>query len=163
MALAEVTVADAAAIAARDGVSMVNPAERLMFSEPAASDAVVAMPRRELKLPPNIGTGSPVLIGIIDVQGFDFTHRDFLTRRPANRVRASCASGTRAARCANPPKYKSESSGKLKFDYGSEIMRRNIDAALKQERDARAAGKPFIAPTSSNRNRRWFRARTERT
>src|SRR5262249_33646018 len=70
----------------------------------------------------------------------DFTHRDFLGPKGTRFVRIWDQGGT----LRPPPKYKSETTGKPKFDYGSEITSTQIDAALEQERAGRKAGKPFI-------------------
>jgi subtilisin family serine protease len=144
LALAEVSVSELSDIAARKGVTMVNPAERLTFSRPAPGTVTASAPKRTLELPSGVEAASPVLIGIIDVQGFDFTHPDFLrvdNQKIRSRfVRIWDQSGT----LRTPPKYKSPVSGKLRFDYGSEIMGRHIEAALVQEQAGRTAGKPYI-------------------
>jgi len=144
LALAEIAVAELDKIATREGVTMVNPAERLIFSEPAPSAALATEPRRALPLPQGTNP-SPVLVGIIDVQGFDFTHPDFLrvdNEKVTSRfVRIWDQGGT----LRKPPKYKS-STGEPKFDYGSEITGRHLDAALAQEQAGRKTGTTFIPP-----------------
>jgi subtilisin family serine protease len=144
LALAEVAVAELSKIAAREGVTMVNPAERLIFSEPTPGAAPATAPKRTLAMPRETANPSPVLVGIIDVQGFDFTHSDFVredNRKVRSRfVRIWDQSGT----LRKPPKYKSETTGELKFDYGSEITGSHIDAALAQEEAGRKAGTAFI-------------------
>jgi hypothetical protein len=51
LALAEVAVAELSDIAASDGVTMVTPGERLIFSEPVPSTAFSNEPKRGIPLP----------------------------------------------------------------------------------------------------------------
>jgi subtilisin family serine protease len=145
LALAEVAVAQLDALSTLDGVTMVNPAERLIFSEPAVGGSVESAPKaRGLALSRDVAKPSPVLVGIIDVQGFDFTHPDFLIESK-KRVRSRFFRiWDQGGTLRTPPKYKSETTGDLKFNYGSEITQSHIENAIKQERVARKAGKSFI-------------------
>src|SRR5262249_41179098 len=95
-------------------------------------------------LPKDVANPSPVLIGIIDVQGFDFTHSDFL--REANGTLRSrfVRIWDQGGELRSPPKYKSETTGKLRFDYGWEITAAHIEADLAQERGGREGGTSFI-------------------
>jgi subtilisin family serine protease len=144
LVLADVAVAELSTIASREGVTMVNPAERLIFAEPVPGEASADAPRRRLEVPQDLVANSPVLIGIIDVQGFDFTHPDFI--RMANQKISSrfVRIWDQGGSLRTPPKYRDETSGKLKFDYGSEITGRHIEAALKQEQEGRKTGAEFI-------------------
>jgi subtilisin family serine protease len=133
LALAEVPIATLTNIADREGVTMVNPAERLLFSQPIPSAAPAAAPRRNLPLPPDVTDRSPVLIGIIDVHGFDFTHPDFLIEQNGKARSRFYRIWDQGGELRKPPKYKSEATGKLRFDYGSEITRDHIEAAIAQK------------------------------
>jgi subtilisin family serine protease len=66
--------------------------------------------------PPRTGR---VLIGIVDVQGFDFAHRDFLASKHETRWERIWDQGGTAR-----PSPKS-------FDYGAEFTRKDLNAALK--------------------------------
>lgn len=143
LAIAEVSVAELTRLAEQDGVTMVNPAERLIFSEPSPSAIVVAAPNRTLSLPQGAENPSPVLVGIVDVQGFDFTHPDFLSQTNGKLRSRFFRIWDQGGTLRNPPKFKSE-AGKPKFDYGSEIRQKHIEAAIVQERQGQKSGQPYI-------------------
>jgi subtilisin family serine protease len=143
-ALAQVPVADLTAIASRDGVTMVNPAERLFLAEPSGGGSSTIAPRRTLALPPETVAPSPVLVGIIDVQGFDFTHPDFLRDKDGSVQSRFVRIWDQGGTLRKPPGYTTATAGELKFNYGSEITGKQIDAALAQERNGRANGTAFI-------------------
>lgn len=71
--------------------------------------------------------GEGVLIGIIDVQGFDFTHPDFLDAEGKTRfVRIWDQGGE-----SRPSPYAQRMGEDFKtFDYGSELSKRVLDTAL---------------------------------
>lgn len=76
---ATVPVESLPAISAIPGVTFVHSAESLSFSLPLAVAAKGAKPTpRTVQVAGKRQTGEGVLIGIIDVQGFDFAHPDFL-------------------------------------------------------------------------------------
>ena len=66
------------------------------------------------------GRGKGVLIGIVDVGGFDFAHPDFLDDKAADALRRDLGPGQ--ARGA-PPVGRG-------FDYGSEFTKQQMDAAI---------------------------------
>ena len=80
------------------------------------------------------GFGRDVLIGIVDVQGFDFAHSDFLTKDEL---------GTRFVAIwdqggdARPPPSKREAltedgeSRRRAFDFGAEFLQKDLNAAIK--------------------------------
>jgi subtilisin family serine protease len=65
--------------------------------------------------------GQGVLIGIVDVQGFDFAHSDFLHRN----------GGTRFVRIWDQGGSDRESPKGSQFSYGAELQREHLNAALK--------------------------------
>ena len=67
--------------------------------------------------------GNGVLIGIIDVQGFDFAHPDFLDESGGTRFEYIWDQGGSRRR---PPKQR----GTAKFDYGAEFTREHLNRAL---------------------------------
>jgi subtilisin family serine protease len=129
IALAEIAVADVGKIAARKGVAMVSPSEALKFSEPAqAADVAQNNVKKAPTLPKNARRG-PVLIGIVDVQGFDFAHEDFVAPLAAGgKATRFVRIWDQGGRSRKPPQY--ASNGKLRFDYGSEIRSVHMNKAL---------------------------------
>jgi subtilisin family serine protease len=116
------------------GVSYVEPGQTLRGPEPIGGDAH-AKPDSDLR---RVGAqarrhryGRDVLVGIIDVGGFDFAHPDFLdgdgTRWVAiwdqgGSVRPSPAEGRSEGRFAD-------------LDYGSELLKRQMDSAIAAAED----------------------------
>lgn len=114
------------AIAALPDVAFVSPAEPIKFPRPASARANETPTGTRLKPTPRAWGdprqhkyGEGVLIGIIDVQGFDFAHPDFADKRNG---------GTRWERIwdqggdfRKPPK---------KFRYGSEFKKQALDEAI---------------------------------
>ena len=115
-------------IAANPQVTYVELGEPLAVPVPKVSaDKVSAPPATSRKF----GTtqqrkkAENVLIGIIDVQGFDFSHPDFLDGNVKTRfVRIWDQAGT-----SRP--HPKDSKGGRQFDYGSELRQEHLNAALK--------------------------------
>jgi subtilisin family serine protease len=101
-------------------VNYVELAERIVFSPPLDSQITGEEPRGErhveTSVPHNGGEG--VLIGIVDVQGFDFSHPDFLNENGQTRFVSIWDQGS---------KTRPTPSG---FDYGAEIIQANMNAAI---------------------------------
>lgn len=71
--------------------------------------------------------GKDVLVGIVDVQGFDFSHPDFLDVNGQTRfVRIWDQGGTNRP----SPHDRDSQNYSDAFDYGSELTKENLDAAL---------------------------------
>ncbi len=70
--------------------------------------------------------GEGVLVGIIDVQGFDFTHPDFLNPDGRTRWEAIWDQGG-----TTRPAPKSNRADEGDFAYGSLIRKHHMDAAIK--------------------------------
>lgn len=77
---ATVRVADLLMIAAMADVTFVHAAESLTFSLPIAAAATASLQPtpRSVKVNGKMTSGDSVLIGFVDVGGFDFPHEDFL-------------------------------------------------------------------------------------
>ena len=110
----------------RDDPSVVaiETAEPIQFSPPLNVTSAAEPPTSESRWPagqPVAAGPQQVLLGIIDVQGFDFAHADFLTGDGQTRFLAIWDQGgdTRLG----PPA----------FGYGAEIKREHIQAALAGE------------------------------
>lgn len=129
---ATVPLSELAALARHPAVTSVEPGEPLTTPVPAISPKKVSAPSpsRFGFTPPR---GARVIVGIIDVQGFDFAHEDFLAGKDKTRwVRIWDQGGT-----ARPhPKD---------FDYGAEFKGEHLNAAL------RNAGSVHVAPQELER------------
>jgi subtilisin family serine protease len=109
------------------------------LGEPLAAPSPVVTPLKPGDPPPTpelrkVGSpeqhrdGEGVLIGIIDVQGFDFSHPDFLDSRGQTRFVRIWDQG--AAEGFSRPTPKSP-KGSKQFDYGAELTGEHMNAALK--------------------------------
>jgi subtilisin family serine protease len=116
---------------ATPGVSYVEPGQTLRAPEPIVADATTP-PHSDLR---RVATharrhryGQDVLVGIIDVGGFDFAHEDFLEPGGGGTrwVAIWDQGGTvRPAPCDRRPGDRFKALG-----YGSEILKKNMDAAI---------------------------------
>jgi len=110
-----------------DGIAFVHPSEPLKLDQPIVD--------RELREPPEPrsvgdaslrkrhGDGADVIIGIIDVGGFDFAHSDFRDDTGTRFLSIWDQGGD-----LRPPP---SASGRSHFNYGSEITKKLMDAAIK--------------------------------
>ena len=69
--------------------------------------------------------GENVLVGLIDVNGFDFCHEDFLDSEGKTRFLKIWDQGGSTHSSPNE-------NGTASFDYGSEILKQHMDAAISQ-------------------------------
>src|SRR5262245_27141571 len=130
---ATVPVSELPSIAARTDVAYVSPAEPLKFPRPVRSSddrpraAALAPTKREWGNADEHKFGEGVLIGIIDVQGFDFAHPDFIDDAGHTRWISVWDQGGDFR--ASP----------ARFGYGSEFKQDVLNAAIK---NAPGAGIP---------------------
>jgi subtilisin family serine protease len=99
--------------------------QQLRLPEPSIADVHATAPDvriRRVESELNNG-GEGILIGIIDVQGFDFAHSDFLDENGKTRFLSIWDQGGSRR---SPPK---------RFKYGAEIKKEDMDAALKNAPD----------------------------
>ncbi|HZH32805.1 MAG TPA: S8 family peptidase [Pyrinomonadaceae bacterium] len=126
IAAATVTLSDLKRLAERPDVAYIELGEPLIDPTPVKSPRRIDKqpePRR-IKHPHLHQYGQNVLIGIIDVQGFDFAHEDFLDAQ----------GGTRFIRIwdqGGDPENQPSPSNKPPFDYGSEFNQKDLNRALK--------------------------------
>jgi subtilisin family serine protease len=99
-------------------IAFVHPADPLKLDVPAPTAAAEAAPSRAVGDPVRHGRGEGVLIGVIDVGGFDFAHPDFLDAQGRTRFVAIWDQG---GDFRDPP---------APFGYGAEFKRAHLDAAL---------------------------------
>jgi subtilisin family serine protease len=121
MLTAELSVAEARALRRHDAVAFVELGQPLSTPRPPRGTTHASGPSDELR---NIGDGrrhhfgSNVLIGLIDVQGFDFAHADFLDEHGQTRFECIWDQG---GETRDPPDG---------FGYGAELRRQDLEAAM---------------------------------
>jgi subtilisin family serine protease len=125
---------------ATPGVSYVEPGQTLRAPEPIVDDAPSA-PDADLRKVSHQSHrhrfGQDVLVGIIDVGGFDFAHDDFLEKGGTRWVAIWDQGGS-----LRPPPCAARASDRFKaLTYGAEIQKANMDAAIE------AAGELHMAAT----------------
>lgn len=114
-----------------NAVSYVEAGENLKTPKPVVTNGSPAAPKsgdRRLGSQTDHKFGEGVLIGIIDVQGFDFSHPDFLDSNGNTRFMRIWDQGgdSRPSPHARKPDFLSKT-----FDYGSELIQPDMNAALK--------------------------------
>jgi len=123
---ATVPLARMQAVARQPNVTRVEFGEPLAAPTPVVSRETVAAPdpaRRKFGTAARHRNGASVLIGIIDVQGFDFSHPDFLDGSGNTRFLRIWDQG-------GDSRPSPKANGGL-FDYGAEITQAHMNAALK--------------------------------
>lgn len=124
---ATLPVRDLDKVAKRPEVAQITPGERIVGPEPTVASVPARRPtlRSTIRSPKPHKKGAGVLIGIIDVGGFDFSHREFLDESKQTRfVRIWDQGGS-----ARPTPF-SRSTGR--FKYGAEFLKRDLDRAIDQ-------------------------------
>lgn len=118
LATLDVPISELPKIAAEESVVRIEMGETLKHPRPRISTATVSAPTKSLRRFGRNG-GENVLIGIIDVEGFDFAHEDFLDPDGGGTRWVSIwdQGGT------NRPHPDD-------FDFGSEITKAHMDAAI---------------------------------
>jgi subtilisin family serine protease len=127
-ATATVRLRDLPKLAEQQGITFVEMGDMLTIPVPitsgAAQDAPTARVPTEDGLEALHRNGEGVLIGIIDVQGFDFAHVDFLDKNGETRFARIWDQG-------GTTRPSPDKSGKGPFDYGAEILQADMNRAIK--------------------------------
>jgi subtilisin family serine protease len=118
LATLEIPVSELPKVAAQESIVRIEMGETLKHPRPRISTATVSAPAATLRRFGRSG-GRNVLIGIIDVEGFDFAHPDFLDANGGTRFVSIWDQGG-----TNRP-------SPLGFSFGSEIKKAHLDAAIK--------------------------------
>ncbi|HEX8197196.1 MAG TPA: S8 family serine peptidase [Pyrinomonadaceae bacterium] len=115
-----------------DVITYVEPGQSLATPTPNISSEMNVTPAVKKFGDPKLHkNGRNILIGIIDVHGFDFTHPDFLKNEKTRFVRIWDQGGDSRA---NPHERAEDGDKELfdkRFDYGSEIVQDEMNAAIK--------------------------------
>lgn len=113
-----------AQVASQDNVTYIELGEALATPTPVVSSDKVGAPSPSLRkfgTPAQRKKAEDVLIGIIDVQGFDFSHPDFLDAKGKSRFVSIWDQGG-----TGRPGPK----GSAQFNYGSELRQEHLNAAI---------------------------------
>jgi subtilisin family serine protease len=132
MVCATVPISKLDEISRNPAVAFVHAAEPLKLDLPAPTAASRKPASRAVGTASTHGRGSGLIVGIIDVGGFDFSHRDFLDAQGRTRFIAIWDQGGDFRR---PP---------AGFDYGSEFRKPQLDAALEAAKRPGMPGAVFI-------------------
>lgn len=130
-AKATIAVDDLPRLARDERIRFVELGEPIKTPHPIVSNATVDAPtgpRAKTTTSAKHKGGKDVLIGIIDVQGFDFAHPDFLDSKGNSRFIAIWDQGGDAR---HPP-------DQGQFDYGAEFTQAHLNAAIKGAKTAQA-------------------------
>jgi subtilisin family serine protease len=121
----ELSAGDALALGARPSVVNVELGQPLRLPDQKVESGGVAAPRSSLRRVSGRRhrSGEGVLVGLIDVGGFDFTHPDFLDGQGGTRFERIWDQG---GQTRPSPKARGTSD----FDYGSELRKEELDRAL---------------------------------
>ena len=106
-------------------VSYIEQGESLKLPTPIVN-GTTARPRKQQRKFDTTG-GAKTLIGIIDVGGFDFAHEDFLDRNGHTRFERIWDQGGDSR---PQPKRTSSSNAQDLFNYGAEIKKAHMNAAI---------------------------------
>jgi subtilisin family serine protease len=131
-------------LAESDEVAYVEMAEALKAPTPQLAELRAAPPSASLRRCGQAARhryGENVLIGIIDVQGFDFAHPDFLDRKGKSRFVRIWDQGGRARPSPSDTNAVTGASAGGQFSYGAEFRAAHLDAAIA------AASRLHIPPT----------------
>ncbi len=123
-------------LAALPSVSYVEPGEALKAPTPVVEASGVAAPAEDYRRVSDGSAehqdGAGVLVGIIDVGGFDFAHPDFLTEGGATRFEAIWDQGADEATGRPSPASRHDDRWE-QFNYGCEIRACHMNRALAEE------------------------------
>ena len=127
---AQVSLDDIPQIAENKNISFISLGETMSLPKPLVYSDDINAPKstdRRISLSNKHKYGSGVLIGIIDVEGFDFTHPDFINENGETRFYRIWDQG---GNTRESPK----TAGTGRFDYGSELTNTHLNDAIKAAR-----------------------------
>lgn len=119
-------------------VAFVHPADPLKLDVPAPTSVSRKPVSKAIGTAQTHGRGDGLIIGLIDVGGFDFSHLDFLNPDATTRFIAIWDQGG---------DFRQTPAG---FDYGSEFRKPQLDAALRAAKEPGMPGAVFIERQSQS-------------
>ena len=131
----EIALSDLPAIAEQSSIVRIEMGETLKHPNPKISNAETSAPAKTIRKFSSSG-GKNVLVGIIDVGGFDFAHPDFLDSSGNTRFECIWDQGGDVRPTPNG------------FNFGSEITKQHMDAAIAAS-DAEGLAPQILEPQSS--------------
>ena len=134
-AAVEMAAADVAHLVHEDAIAYIEPGQSLREPHPMIGRTQAPRPRTARSVAVARGRhhdGEGVLVGIIDVGGFDFAHPDFVAHGTTRWEAIWDQGGTTRP----PPEGPGSTSG---LSYGSEIRREHMEAAITAARTRRMA------------------------
>jgi subtilisin family serine protease len=140
-AIAELNRDDVDVLRAIRGVSYIDVGQTLSAPRPVIGREIVGIPndRRDVADRKELHDyGRDVLVGIIDVEGFDFGHEDFLDADGQTRwIRIWDQGGDGLRRPPPKPRNEGRDADRNAMQYGSEIREEHMDKAIRGSRDPR--------------------------
>jgi subtilisin family serine protease len=131
---ARVRMSDLPELLKSSKVTYVELAESLRAPRPVIATGDPAAPGRADRSLGNKNHhkfGEDVIIGIIDVGGFDFSHEDFLDEKGKTRFLGIWDQGGKSRPSPFDARINTMNPVPKTFDYGSEILAEHMDAAIK--------------------------------
>lgn len=127
--LADIDLRDLPRISADPRTAFVETGQTLALPRPEVVLGSPAAPQpslRDVPRPELHAYGADVLVGIVDVQGFDFAHQDFLDAGKTRFIRIwdQASNSRRSPHARNPKAYGST------LNYGAELTAENLNAAI---------------------------------
>jgi subtilisin family serine protease len=130
LASARLPIADIFRLAEQPGVESIELGQALITPTPLVSTGTPPAPASRHPGPARRAPAKPeVLVGLIDVGGFDFAHPDFLDAAGKTRFVRIWDQGGDDQRS---PAKRSSSAAFAPFDYGAELRGDDLDQALEQ-------------------------------
>ena len=129
---ATVPVSKLAELGREPAVAFVHPAEPLKLDVPVAATAARKPRSRAIGGASSHGRGEGVIIGVVDVGGFDFSHPDFLNPDGTTRFLALWDQGG---------DFRQSPAA---FEYGAEFTKKQLDAALRNANRRGLPGATFL-------------------
>jgi subtilisin family serine protease len=128
----ELPIAEVLKLSEQPWVRRIELGEPLETPTPVVTNARPRAPSKALRTVDGEelhGFGEGVLVGIVDVGGFDFSHPDFLDGRGRTRFARIWDQGgtTRPTPFMRRPASKRQ---KMPFDYGAELVKEELDVAI---------------------------------
>ncbi len=134
------------------GLVYVEMGEPLTAPTPSDITAGVGAPTRDRRRTGDgrvHGFGRDVLVGIIDVQGFDFAHPDFLDDTGETRFVSIWDQGGNARVAPSRRPDPDQAKRLANFNFGSEFRKEHLDQAIRYHRENQGSLPPYLLERQS--------------